>query len=77
MVDRECRYLFVNNPHLSRLGLTIEQIIGKRYRDFHTPGNDREFTGAAKNVFSPEESVQQEHRSERDQVFSPDIDPLQ
>jgi len=76
MVDKECRYLFMNNHQLSRLGMSIEQVIGKRYGDFHSPEEDREFTKAVENVFSMGTSVQQEHRSERDkryflQTFSP------
>jgi PAS domain S-box-containing protein len=69
MVDKECRYLFMNNPHLSRLGLALEQIIGKRYSDFHSSEHEREFTDAVKKVFSTEGSVQQEHRSERDKRY--------
>ena len=69
MVDKECRYLFMNNYHLSRLGLTIEQVIGKRYGDFHSPEDEREFADAVKKVFSTAESAQQEHRSERDNRY--------
>ncbi|MCL0097374.1 PAS domain S-box protein, partial [Dehalococcoidia bacterium] len=31
LVDRDCRYLFVNNTHLSRIGLSMEEIRGRRY----------------------------------------------
>ncbi|MEN6319504.1 MAG: diguanylate cyclase [Syntrophaceae bacterium] len=69
MVDKECRYLFMNNHRLSRLGMSIEQVIGKRYGDFHSPEEDREFTKAVEKVFYTGTSVQQEHRSERDKRY--------
>lgn len=75
-IDEDCRYLFMNNHHLSRLGLQIEQVIDKRYGDFHSPEKDRDFTDAVKKVFSNSVSIQQEHRSNRDnryflRTFSP------
>jgi PAS domain S-box-containing protein len=75
-IDEDCRYFFMNNHHLSRLGLQREQIIGKRYGDFHFPEKDRDFTDAAMKVFSNGVSIQQEHRSNRDnryflRTFSP------
>ncbi|HEX7535300.1 MAG TPA: diguanylate cyclase [Syntrophales bacterium] len=69
MVDRECQYLFMNNQHLSRLGLPSEQIIGKRYSEFHSPEQDKVFAEAVNKVFSTAESVQHEHRSQRDERY--------
>ena len=69
MVDKECRYLFMNNQHLSRLGLPAEQIIGKRYSEFHSPEQDKVFAEAVNKVFSTGESIQHEHRSERDKRY--------
>ena len=69
MVDRECRYLFMNNQHLSRLGLPAEQIIGKRYSEFHSPEQHKVFAEAVNKVFSTGESVQHEHRSQRDKRY--------
>jgi diguanylate cyclase (GGDEF)-like protein/PAS domain S-box-containing protein len=69
MVDKECRYLFMNNQHLSRLGLPAEQIIGKRYSEFHSPEQDKVFAEAVDKVFSTGKSIQHEHRSERDKRY--------
>jgi diguanylate cyclase (GGDEF)-like protein/PAS domain S-box-containing protein len=69
MVDRKCRYLFMNNQHLSRLSLPAEQIIGKRYSEFHSPEQDKVFVETVNKVFSTGESVQHEHRSQRDKRY--------
>jgi diguanylate cyclase (GGDEF)-like protein/PAS domain S-box-containing protein len=69
MVDRDCRYLFMNNQHLSRLGLPAKQIIGKRYSEFHTPEQDKVFAETVSKVFSTGKSIQHEHRSERDKRY--------
>ncbi|MGC9977246.1 MAG: diguanylate cyclase [Syntrophales bacterium] len=76
MVDKECRYLFMNNHHLLRLGLPAERIIGKPYSEFHSPEQDKVFAEAINKVFSTGTSIQQEHRSQRDnryflRTFSP------
>jgi diguanylate cyclase (GGDEF)-like protein/PAS domain S-box-containing protein len=76
MVDKECQYLFMNNHHLSRLGLPAKQIIGKRYSEFHSPEQDKVFAEAVNKVFATGKSVQHEHRSQRDnryflRTFSP------
>jgi len=69
MVDEDCRYLFMNNQHLSRLGLPAEQIIGRRYGEFHSPEQNKLFAEAVNRVFSNGMSVQQEHRSHRDERY--------
>jgi diguanylate cyclase (GGDEF)-like protein/PAS domain S-box-containing protein len=69
MVDKECRYLFMNNQHLSRLGLPAEQIVGKRYSEFHSPEQDKVFEEEVNRVFSTGKSIQHEHRSERDKRY--------
>ncbi|MGZ3593516.1 MAG: diguanylate cyclase domain-containing protein [Syntrophales bacterium] len=69
MVDRECRYLFMNNQHLTRLGLPAEQIIGKRYSEFHSPEQHKVFAEEVNKVFLTGESVQHEHKSQRDKRY--------
>jgi diguanylate cyclase (GGDEF)-like protein/PAS domain S-box-containing protein len=69
MVDKDCQYLFMNNQHLSRLGLPAEQIIGKRYSEFHSPEQDKVFAEAVNTVFSTDKSIQHEHRSQRDKRY--------
>lgn len=69
MVDKECRYLFMNNHHSSRLGLPAKQIIGKRYSEFHSPEQEKVFAEAVNRVFSTGTSIQHEHRSQRDKRY--------
>ncbi|HUH65410.1 MAG TPA: PAS domain S-box protein, partial [Syntrophales bacterium] len=69
MVDKDCRYLFMNKRHLTRLGLPPQKIIGKSYREFHTEEQDKVFGEAVNKVFSTGQSVQQEHRSRRDRRY--------
>jgi diguanylate cyclase (GGDEF)-like protein/PAS domain S-box-containing protein len=59
----------MNNQHLSRLGLPAEQIIGKRYSEFHSPEQNKVFAEAVDKVFSTGKSIQHEHRSERDKRY--------
>ncbi|MBM4270881.1 MAG: diguanylate cyclase [Deltaproteobacteria bacterium] len=69
LVDRNCAYLFINNHHKKRLGLRAKNIIGKRYADFHTPEEVKEFTGAVTRVFSTGRPFQHEHKSSRDKRY--------
>ncbi len=77
MVDRDCRYLFINNKHLtSRINLSGDKVIGRRYGDFHTPEDKKAFAEKVDEVFTKGASVQQEHVSSRDgrhflRTFSP------
>jgi len=36
LVDRDCRYLFINEKHLSRLGVSKDQIIDRTYNELHS-----------------------------------------
>ncbi|MCL0064248.1 PAS domain S-box protein, partial [Dehalococcoidia bacterium] len=77
LVDRDCRYLFVNNTHLSRIGLSMEEIRGRRYGELHSEEEDtKEFAERVEEVFETGKSVPHEHRSRRDnryflRTFSP------
>jgi diguanylate cyclase (GGDEF)-like protein/PAS domain S-box-containing protein len=66
IVDRDCRYLFINSPHLLRLGLPKEQIIGRPYGDFHSPEPSGEFSEKIEEVFTTGKSCQHEYISVRD-----------
>jgi diguanylate cyclase (GGDEF)-like protein/PAS domain S-box-containing protein len=69
MVDRGYRYCFINKPHLSRLGLPVEQVIGRPYGDFHTPDQTREFSKSIEEVFATGEPIQHNYRSVRDKRY--------
>ncbi len=66
LVDRDCRYLFINKKHLSRLGISEDGYRGKGYGDFHTPETTKRFSEIVDKVFRTGEPAQFEHNSERD-----------
>jgi len=66
LVDRECRYLFINKKHLSKLGLAIEKAKGRTYAEFDSEDNTREFVGKVEKVFETGKSLYYEYRSQRD-----------
>ncbi len=66
MVSRDCRYLFISDKHLSRLGLSIDKVRGRGYDDFHSEEETKEFAEKVEEVFETGKSAQYEHRSRRD-----------
>lgn len=76
MVDRDCRYLFINSRHLTRLG--IQDYLGKNYRDIHPAERVKTFTDSVSRVFEKGESQQCEYESDEKwfhQTLSPVKDP--
>jgi PAS domain S-box-containing protein len=69
IVDAEQRYLFMNEGHLKRFGMPLEQIVGRPYSDFHTKEDSEKFAQAVKTVFKTGASIQRDHKSERDGRF--------
>jgi diguanylate cyclase (GGDEF)-like protein/PAS domain S-box-containing protein len=66
LVDRNCKYIFLNNNHLERLGLSKEEAIGRSYRDYHPPAQSDEFAKSIEEVFTTGKSLQREFKSEKD-----------
>jgi len=80
LVDRNGAYLFVNKKHLSRLGSTMDKVIGRRYGEFHSIDDTKEFEGKIEEVFGTGQTIQHEHRTLRDnrsflRTLSPVNDP--
>jgi diguanylate cyclase (GGDEF)-like protein/PAS domain S-box-containing protein len=69
LVDRDCRYMFMNEGCLLRFGLPLEDIIGKRYNDFHSGENSKQFAKTVEEVFETGKPIQVEYQSERDQSY--------
>ncbi len=69
MYDRDCRYIFVNGRVLTRLGVTEENIIGKRYGDFHDLDDTREFTNYVDKVYETAASCRYEHKSGKEEFY--------
>ncbi|MDO8721612.1 MAG: PAS domain-containing protein, partial [Syntrophales bacterium] len=66
LMDRDCTYLFMNEGHRMRFGLSLEEIIGRRYGEFHAEESTREFAEKVREVCETGKSSTKEHRSKRD-----------
>lgn len=66
VLDRNYRYIYMNQRHLSRMGLSGDEYIGRSYKEFHSPEEASDFLEEVNKVFDTGESVQHEHRSGRD-----------
>jgi len=66
LVDRNCRYLFVNKKHLSRFTLPKGKVIGRAYSDFHSEEETKGFEEKVKEVLETRKSLSYEYRSQRD-----------
>jgi diguanylate cyclase (GGDEF)-like protein/PAS domain S-box-containing protein len=76
LVNRDCRYIFMNRKHLERLKLSKGQIKGRLYSEFHSPVETRWFSEKISGVFITGISAKYEYKSQRDgkyflQTFSP------
>jgi len=78
LVDKDCRYLFMNEGLLSRLGLALGDVEGKSYDEFHPEEDAREFREIISRIFKTGQAVQHEHKSERDdKYFLRSLSPVQ
>ena len=66
LADRDYRYLFMNRKYLSRFDVPLDEVIGRRYGEFHSEDGTKEFTEKVDEVFETGKSILYEHRSERD-----------
>ncbi len=76
LVDRNCKYLFMNEQHLSRLGLSKEQYLGRPYQAFHTSKESRWFAEKVKHVFDTGTTIQHEYRDENGRCFLKNMSPV-
>jgi len=60
LLDKDCRYVSVNNVFLSRLGLSKNQVIGKTFDNLHAPEEAREFAEKVNQVFETGKVVKYE-----------------
>ncbi|MGZ6219475.1 MAG: PAS domain S-box protein, partial [Syntrophales bacterium] len=66
LVDKDSRYLFMNEGHLSRFGIPLDKMEGRFYNEFHSEEDAKEFSDIVSRVFETGQAVQHEHRSGRD-----------
>jgi len=76
LVDKKCRYLYVNPKHCSRIGLPPDELAGRNYGDFHSAEETIAFAQDVAEVFTSGQSFQREYCSRRDRgeflrTFSP------
>jgi diguanylate cyclase (GGDEF)-like protein/PAS domain S-box-containing protein len=69
LVNREYCYVFMNQNHLARLGYSAEEFFGRPYSEFHSEDETRKFEAAVDEVFAMGKSIQQEHQSDRDNLY--------
>jgi PAS domain S-box-containing protein len=65
LVDRECKYLYMNRMHLSRFGVKASQVIGKRYDDFHSKKETEGFKLMVNEVIKKSKSYRHVYESRR------------
>jgi diguanylate cyclase (GGDEF)-like protein/PAS domain S-box-containing protein len=68
LLDRECRYLFINKKHLMRLGISGDYL-GHGYGEYHPAETTKEFMKTVEEVFEKGQTLQRQHRSEPDNEF--------
>jgi PAS domain S-box-containing protein len=61
LLDNHCRYLMVNNEHVSRLGCSREEVLRKTFNDFHSPSETKDFTQKLTWVFEHGRPLKDEH----------------
>ena len=78
LVDRNCRYLFMNEKHLSRLGLSGERdkFMGRPYSDFHSAEATREFAEKVNRVFDTGISLQHEYKDDGGRWYLKTLSPV-
>lgn len=76
LVDRNCRYLFMNEKHLSRLGLSSDQYQGRPYRAFHSDEDAKRFAEKVNYVFETGTSAQHEYKDNEGQSFFKTLSPV-
>ena len=60
MMDKDCRYISANSKALSEYGLPENQIVGKKFSDFHPPEEADKFARNVKKVFETGNTIQYE-----------------
>jgi PAS domain S-box-containing protein len=69
LVDRNCTFLFMNEKHLKRFGLLLEEVVGKKYGEFHSEEDAKRLAADVNEVCQTGNPITKEHRSERDGKF--------
>lgn len=77
LLDRELRFLFANRAALSRLGLSLAEVVGRSFAEIHSTEAAKRLVEAVNKVLETGRAVQQEHWSEKLQgAFLRTISPV-
>ncbi len=66
MVDNSCHYIYANPQYCLRLHLSLNEIIGRHYGDFHSPEETSAFEIDVAGVFQKGLPFPREYQSKRD-----------
>jgi PAS domain S-box-containing protein len=66
LVDKNCKYLLVNEKHLTRFPGLSDGVIGRTYFEFHSEEESKRFAENIRWIFENGKSLWYEHRSEND-----------
>jgi diguanylate cyclase (GGDEF)-like protein/PAS domain S-box-containing protein len=66
LVDRNYKYLFMNEKHVARMGFSGDEYVGRLFGEFHSPENTKWFVEKAGEVFRTGKSIQHEHKGKSD-----------
>ena len=66
LVDENLRYLFANKKIQSRFDLPMDKVIGRKYGDFHSKDETKNFAEKVNKVFETVQSLSYEYLSKRD-----------
>ncbi len=64
MIDRHYRYLYINTPHLKRLGIFGEEYESKMYRDLHSEEENKRFINSMSQVLTHSNFYLEEYEKE-------------
>jgi PAS domain S-box-containing protein len=76
LVDRNSRYLFINEKHLSRLSISSDQYLGRPYSAFHSTEDAKLFAEKVTQVFETGASVQHEYKDNKRRCFLKTLSPV-
>jgi len=61
LVDKNCRYLFMNTYHRQRLGIKDDSYVGRDYSEFHSREESERFAVSVRECFESGKFVQDEY----------------
>ena len=76
VVDSNCRYLFINKRHMSRLNLREDQYKGRGFSEFHSLEDTNWFKEIVNKVVESGISAQHEHKSTDGKYFALTLSPV-